>query len=251
MGKLKLNKSQLNCVVAMIIIVAGYATERVVSIAFQPEKNFAIIMAMAFTALVAVVYFLISKTEDPFFGLLAALLGYKMMPPNITMLDQTSTDGSMLYFIVKKVAVVIFVLLILKLYEAQPKPRAIKPLALLGLMVMIPFFTTIGHKFDAYFMQETGNMLFVYFTDFICYSMATIVMVGFAYQSGYESLVFASYFEYVALAINILRRGVIIIGGLVAHEHVSRSYYVWIAIYVILIIGITVAKKVKYKKINQ
>lgn len=251
MDKLKINKSQMNSVLAIIIIIAGYAIERVISIFFEPNKNLAIIMAMAYTALVAVVYFLVSKTDDPFFGLLAAVLGYKMMPPNVSMLNETTVDGTMLFFIVKKVAVVIFVLLILKLYEAQPKPRAIKPLALLSLMVMIPFFTAIGEKFDTYFMYQTGSMLYVYFTDFACYAMATMVIIGFAYQSGYESMVFTAYFEYMALAINILRRAVVVIAKLAANEHVSKSYYVWIALYAILICVTAIAKKMKTKKLTE
>lgn len=251
MAKIKMNKSQLNCAIAMFIIVAGYACERVVSIVFEPDKNLAIILGMIFTALVAAVYFLISKAEDSFYGLLAALLGYKMMPPNVSMLDKTSTDGSMLFYIVKKVAVVIFVLLILKLYEAQPKPRAIKPLALLGLMVMVPFFTGIGQRFDTYFMQETGSMLYVYFTDFACYALATIVIIGFGYQSGYESMVFTAYFEYIALGINILRRAVVVIAKLATGDHVSKSYYVWLALYVVLIAVTAIAKKTKYKKISE
>lgn len=250
MDKIKASKSQMQCALAMAIIVVGYAVERVISIAFNPEKTAGLIMAIVYTALLAVVYFLIAKSKDYFSGLLAAMLGYKMMPPTISALDSTSLDGSMLYFIVKKAAVVIFILLILKFYELQEKPRAIMPVPILAVMVLVPFFTSISDKLGTYLVIETGTLLYSFFVQYACYAIATVVMVVIAYRNNYESMVFVAYFEYLALLINILRRATVIIVHLAAHEHISRSYYVWLVVYVGLMAFVALAKNKKKKEIN-
>lgn len=246
----KMKQSKLLCTLAIMIIVGGYAVERIISIAFNPGKEISLIMAIAYTVLLCVVYFMIYRSKDYYIGMLAALLGYKMMPPNITSLDSTSIDGSMMYFVVRKAAIILFVLLILKFYELQDKPRLIKPVPILSLMVMVPFFTEISDRVGWYLLVQSGSMLYVYFTAFICYALATVAIIVISYRNNFESLKFAVRFEYMALGINLLRRATVVVVNLASHNHVSKSYYVWIALYVGLIAFCALAEKRKAKKIE-
>lgn len=250
MDKVKLGKSQLSCVIAMILIVGGYAVERIISIMFDPSKTAAIIMAMVYTALVAVVYLIITRSKDYFYGLLAAMLAYKMLPPAISNLNE-SLDASVMYFIVKKVAVVLFIFLLIKFYEQQQRPRAIQPLPILAVMVVVPFCTEIADRIARYFLVTTGSMLYVYFISFIAYGLATVIIMGIAYKTTYESVAFCAYFEYIALAINILRRLAVVVSKLIASEHVSKSYYVWIVLYLGLIGFVALVKNKKQKEIAE
>lgn len=251
MDKIKPNKSQIQCSIAMAIIVLGYAIERVISIIMDVDKTMALVMAMVYTVLLAVVFALVSRSKDYVSALLTSLIGYKMMPPEISELAKTTLDGAMLYYIVKKVAVIIFVLLILRAYELQDKPRMIKPVPILAIMVMVPFFTTIGEKVGSYLLIQTGNMLPYFFTQFIAYGIATLAILVIAYRNNYESMAFAAYFEYVALAINILRRATVVVYHLANGVHVSKSYYVWIVLYAGLIALAAIMKKSKAKAIKE
>lgn len=249
MDKTKLGKAQLPSIIAMMIIVGGYAVERIISIGFTPSKSASIVMAMVYTLLLAVVYIIISTSKDYFYGLLAALLGYKMMPPIVSSISQ-SPDAAMLYYVVKKVAVILFIVLIVKFYEQQERPRAIQPLPLLALMVVIPFATQIGDQLGRYFMSQGLTMLYAYFSAFAAYGVATVIIMGLAYKTTKESVEFVAYFEYIALAINILRRAAVIVVKLSAGAHVSKSYYVWIVLYVALIAFVALVNRSKQKQIE-
>lgn len=250
MAKVKPNKSQIQCSIAMAIIVIGYAVERIISIAFDLDKTASLIMAMVYTVLLAIVYCVVSSSKDHVFALLAALLGYKMMPPDIAELNNTSLDGAMLYFIVRKVAVVLFILLVLKGYELQEKPRMIKPVPILAIMVAVPFAASIADQIGSYMMIQTRNMLYVYFSQFIGYGLATLVILLIAYRNNYESMAFTAVFEYAALAINILRRGAVVAVNLISGTHVSKSYYVWIVLYAALIVLTAILRRMKKKSIK-
>lgn len=248
---IKPNKSQMKCTIAMAIIVLGYAIERILSITLTLDKTMSLILAMVYTILLAVVFALVSSSKDCIGALLASLIGYKMMPPEIGELTQTTIDGAMLYFIVRKVAVVMFVLLVLKAYELQEKPRMIKPVPILAIMVAVPFCTSVGDKIGKYLLIVTGSMLGCYFAQFVAYAIATFAILGIAYRNNYESMAFAAVFEYVALAINILRRATVVIFLLANGQHVSKSYYVWIALYAGLIVVSAFMKNQKKKAIKE
>lgn len=250
MDKIKPNKSQIQCAIAIAIIVISYASERVISIVTEPDKTVSLILAMVYTVLLAAVFGLISRSKDYVSALLASLIGYKMMPPEIVELSRTTLDGAMLYYIVKKVAIVMFILLILKAYELQEKPRMIKPVPILAMMVVVPFCTVIAEKMGAYLLVQIGTMIPYFFAQFIGYGIATLVILGIAYRNNYESMKFAAVFEYTALSINILRRLTVVIYNLANGMHVSKSYYVWIALYVGLIVVAAIMEKSKEKTIN-
>ena len=117
------------------------------------------------------------------------------------------------------------------------------------ILLSVPFFNEVSLGITKFVYFKTGDTLYCYFVQYALYTAAVAVILGVAYISGYSSLKFTTYFEYTALSINILRQlGKI---GYLAlnHEHISKSYYVWIALYIVLMICFAVAEKKKKKEI--
>ncbi len=243
-------KENIMCVLATIIIVLSYGAQRIIEVTLSPGKSLALILAIIYTLLLVTVLYLISKSNNSYFGILAALIGYKMMPPPVGFLAQTTVDGYTLYFLVGRAAALLFVIVIYKLYKSQEEPHEIRSLPLLVILLSVPFFSEISQVLSKYFMYKTGNMLYCYFSQFALYFAAIIIILAVAYVSGYTSLRFAKYFEYTALSINILRQLGKIGYFAVNHQHISKSYFVWIAIYVVLMICFYVAEKKKKKEIE-
>ena len=241
------SKENIMCAIATIIIVASYAAQRILEIVITPDKKMALIISIVYIVLLAIVFYLISLSRNPFFGILAALLGYKMMPPPVSYLSAT-VDGQTLYFLVCKAAAVVFIVAIYKLYKQQPNPHEIRSLPLLTIMLSVPFFSEISQAVSTYLMYKTGSMLYCYFAQFALYAVAVLVVLAVAYQSGFSSLRFTAYFEFTALSINILRVASKICFFAISKEHISKSLYVWIAIYAGLIVLFIVATKIKEKQ---
>ena len=249
MDKKFFTKENIMCVLATVIIVLSYGAQRIVEAVLTPDKSLALILAIIYTLLLAITLLLISKSNNSYFGILAALIGYKMMPPPNNFLAQTTVDGSTLYALVGKVAALLFVVVIYKLYKSQEEPHEIRSLPLLTILLSVPFFSELASILTKYFMYKTGNMLYVYFTQFALYSAAILVVIAVAYISGYTSMKFTKYFEYTALSINILRQLGKIAFLAINHQHISKSYFVWIAIYIVLMVCCFVAERKKKKEI--
>ncbi len=134
MEKLKLNRDTGLCAFSAIIIVLAYAAEKIIELSIEPSKTAAIVLAMVNTVLLACVTVILGKSRDSFAGLLAALIGYKMMPVPISFIYYVTEDGNLLYYIVSKAAAIIFIVLIFRLYQMQEEPRAIKPLPVIAIL---------------------------------------------------------------------------------------------------------------------
>lgn len=242
------SKQNIMCALATLIIVGSYALQRILEIKITPDKNLVLVMSIVFILLLAIVFYLISRSNNAFFGILAALLGYKMMPPSVSYLSAT-VDGDTLYFLVGKAAALVFVFIIYRLYKSQPEPHEIRSLPLLAILLSVPYFSEIAMAVTRYLYYKTGDLLYGYFAEFALYSIAVLAVLVIAYRSGYSSLRFTAYFEFTALSINVLR--VISRIGYLAinEEHISKSNYVWIGIYILLIVAFAVAKKKKEKQI--
>ena len=242
-------KENIMCALAIAIVVASYAAQRIIEVSCAPTKNLALALAIVYTVLLAVVLLLISKSNNSYFGILAALIGYKMMPPPNSFLALTTVDGTLLYFLVGRAAAVLFILIIYKLYRKQEEPHEVRSLPLLAIMLSVPFFSKVSQIVCQYFMMKTGNMLYCYFTQFACYGAAILVVLAVAYLNGYTSLRFTTYFEITALSINILRKLGLIGYYAVNKEHISKSLFVWVALYAALMVCFIVALNIKKKAI--
>jgi len=245
MEKTKMTKDKQICLFSIALVILAQASEKILFAATPATEKLTVLLALIYTALTAIVFFLVQKTKEPFFGLLAALFGYKMLPPILSAINEFSLDAAFLYFIVKKAAAVLFVVLTYKFYQMQEKPRAIKAVPLLVIMLAVPFFNEIITAGGNYFMAKTGNMLYVYLLSYACYAASALVIFAVAYLSGRDSFRFAAYFEFAAFGVNAFRQiGKIAYFG-VLHEHISKSFYGWLLVYAVLTVLFIVGLKKK------
>lgn len=244
-------KENLNGLLAIVIIVGSYGLEKIVEAFTTSTKTTAILTAMVMTVLLGIVLYLISKSKNVFFGLLASIIGFKMMPVSIGDLMKFSADAGVLYYLVQRIALIFFVLMIIKHYKSQSDKKnddKIHFIPLIALLVCVPFFTETAVVIGRYFMYSMGSMLYLYFTQFAFYGLALLVIILVCIKSNYTTARFVCYYEFVALGINILRK-VCAIALLTAQgEHVSASFYCWIAIFAIGIVVFAVFKNIEKKK---
>ena len=250
MSKTKLIRDKSIAILSIAISVAAYAVERLIEIFCEPSRALSFGLAFSMTLCLGAVCFLLLKNKNVFMGLLASLIGYKMLPPTISMISSTSLYGEELYYLVRCAAALIFIALIVKFYRLQKGEERIKTLPILAIMLSTPFFTKIATDSYSFVMVKTGNMLYYYFLTFACYIVGSLVILAIAYRANYASMRFAAYFEFIALGINALKRIGAIVATVSAGDHISRSYYCWIAIYAVLALGFWLAKEKKRKEIK-
>ena len=248
MEKLKPNKSQTMCVFAIALVVFAQALEKILEVAITPSKDLGIIFAMLYTVITAVVFVIVSRSQSSFTGMLAAIFALKMLPPKITYLAAVDVDATMLYYIVQKMSVVLFAVLIYKMYKMQEEPRQIKPLPVLVLILSVPFFNEISVFFQKYLLFKSGTMLYSFFAEYICYAVAVMLILAVAYGTGGKTLKFVTYFQVTALCINILRTLGKVGYFAVSHQHISKSLYGWIIVYAALIVVFLVSNKMLKSK---
>lgn len=252
MSQTTTKKDNILGILAIAVIVGSYGLEKIVEAFVSPTKSVGILSAIAMTCLFAVVLMLISKCKSAFFGLLASIIGYKMMPVPITYLAKVSPDASILYYLLQRMAMVFFVLLIIKIYKSQDQIKEkIRLIPVIALIVCVPFFTETSYYIGRYFMVVMGNMLYLYFTQFAFYALAMLVIILVCIRTNYTTSRFVAYYEFVALGINILRKSCAVAVLSIQGEHVSGSLYCWIAIFAIFIVVFAVFKNIEKKKYLQ
>ena len=248
MKSLKLEKENKKSILVICVIIFSYAAERIIELFVPQSRELGIILAMVYTLLLMFTVLALYKSEDSCWGLLAALFAYKMMPVSISFLFSYSQSAALLYFIVQKAGALMFMGIIYKLYCAQDKNRKVSALTVLSIMLAVPFFAEIASVLTQYFLARTGSMLGGYMSQFAVYAFATFIILILSYCSSLHSLRFAAAYETVALSINILKYGAKIGYRILNSWHISRSFYVWIALYFILIMCFALAVKIKTQK---
>lgn len=231
------------CLTAIIITFVSYCAERGFEILVDSSRTTSLIAAIVFTVLFGVMFFITSRIEDTFYGILAAVIGYKMMPPVVYPLFSTTAEGSVLFVIVKAVAIVLFAILIFKMFNKQSQQDSIQVLPILALMFVVPFFNELGDNLATGLQAIFITRLYSYGAEALCYLLASFVIWMIAYKSNYPSAKFVCYFQYLALALNICRRVAAIAVNIMAGTHISASYYCWIALYVVILVGFVVLQK--------
>lgn len=246
--KEKIDRGKLYCMASAIIIIGCYAVQKLTAASFSVNRNFAIIEAMIFSIFVAVVYFLVTKSKEPFYGILISILGFKMMPPDIFALKSLSPEADIVYYIVAKAAVVIFAFAIIKLFREQKYEQKIKVLPILFLITAVPFTNEIaavlGEFVNGY---AKGNRVYEYFICFAFYSLTMFVTLLYASKSNKINAELLCDYTIVALFVNLARRISVIIIYSVQGLHISKSYFCWSAIYIFFIAAFSV---LRYKKVK-
>lgn len=242
----RISKNRLYCLIAVAIILCSYISQRVLHICFDITKEFAIIEAMIFSIATVAVYFLVTKTNDSFYGILTAIFGFRMMPPTINGFEQLSAEANIVYFLVQKFSMLIFAVAILKLYELQEKPKKIRALPILCTILVVPFFIDIQDELSRYINSiANGNMLYSYLTGFIFYTLAMLILIFIAVKSNKDSARLITDYQMIALLLNIGRRVCAVAINLAWGNHISKSYYCWILIYLFFFIVFYVLRRKK------
>ena len=250
MEKSILSADNKKSILIAFLIVFVYAAERVLELFVPGSRTLGILLAMAYTVLLAFTLYSLYKIKDTYYGLLAALLGYKMMPVSVSFLYEYSHSASMLYFIVQKAAMLMFIALIYQLYILQDTDREkrVSAPAVFAIIFSVPFFSVIAKALTSFFLERTGSMLYGYFSQFIIYAFATILILVIAYESGEYTLRFTVIYELIALVINTLKVGAKISYRILNGWHISKSFYVWLVVYAFLMICFIVALRLKNNK---
>lgn len=241
MKNTKLTKDARQSLAIICVTVLAYIAENMYEFLATPNKTAGIILAMVHTVILAAAIFTVLKTTDVFWGMLTALYGYKMLPVPILFLYSQSRDAHILYFFISKMAMIAFAVLIYKLYQTQKEPKDIKALPIIATMFAIPFFNTLSGEFMNYFLDKTGSMLFGYFSQFAFYAVASAVIIALAYVSTQKTFELVIGFEAVAVCINILKTAGRIAVRVMNNSHISKSLYVWLAVYIGILVVVVFA----------
>lgn len=241
----KLSKDKLYCLISVSIIFSSYIIQRLLHIFCDITREFAIAEAMIFSILTAVVYFLVTKSKEPFYGILTAIFGFRMMPPEIIELTEFSESAGLVYFIVQKFSIIIFAVAIIKLYNLQQKPRQIRPFPIILTIVSVPFCVEVYTQISERLYNITENMLYSYFSSYIVYSITMIVLLYCAVKINFQSAKLIMDYELVALALNIGRRICTVVIQFTQGEHISKNYFCWIAIYSFFFLAFLFIRKKK------
>lgn len=245
MKKNKLTKDEKISIFTICLIVISYGAERIIELFVPQGKTLGIVMAMVCTVFLALTIYLLAKTKDPFSGLLTSLVAYKMMPVSISFLSDVSKGAGTLYFSLSKVANLIFLYFIYRFYRDQKKEKKVNAFTLIAIVACVPLSFEISNRLTGYFLATTGSMMGGYISQYALYIAATLIIFIAAFNSGYESLRLATSYEFIALGVNILKTAAKIGYRALESTHISRSYFVWIAVYLALIFCFTVPLKLR------
>ncbi len=251
MNKPALTNENKKSFLLMGVIIFSYAAERVIELFVPQSRTLGIVLAMVYTLFLAVTVLFLYKSRDTYYGLMAALLAYKMMPVYISFLYSYSHAAAVLYFLVQKAGMLMFMALIFKLYSAQKKEDNVSALTVLTIMFSVPFFNEIARTLTSYLLDRTGSMLGGYLSQFAAYAVAVGIVLVVSYFSGARSLRFAAAYESIALSVNMLKVGAKIGYRILNSWHISKSFYVWIVLYFALLLCFLAAVKIKEKKTPQ
>lgn len=242
--KEKMTTGKICCFISVAMIFGAYIVQKVLNICLEHTRELAIIEAIVFSALTLVVYILVSRSKEPFYGILTAVFGIRMMPPEISFIELAGAEVDLVYYLVQKFAFVIFAFAIVSLYQEQKRPRMIKPIPILALILVVPFFNEISAKVSDFILAQTnGNMLLSYFSQFTFYTVSLIALLFIGTRCSKVSARLIADFQIGALLLNAGRRlcAIIIISSYGAH--ISLSYYCWLAIYAFFILAFYVLRK--------
>lgn len=243
----KMKRDKNIAVFDIALIVVAYVVEKLICIFCADSRALGFALAIGMVAVYAIVCSTLINNKNTRYALMAALLGYKMALPSISMLEQHSVSGAAVYFMIAKLALAAFAILVLKLYFHQNEDEKVNAVVLLSLMVVVPFSSQISQYSYSFFMVQTGSMLGYYLTQLACYGLASMVILFVAYKSNLNSFRFATCFEYLALSVNASRRIGAIAANAINGTHISRSYYLWLVLYAVIAVMFFVAARMKNK----
>ena len=241
-----LTKGRIFCIISAVIVFGSYVAERCINLVADPTKAGWIIEALIFSVLTLIMYIFMTNTNNTYYGLLVAAFGYRMMPPDIwASVNAVSRSAGVVYFVVQKMAIVIFVFVMIKLFRHQTKERFVELLPILSILFIVPFFNSLYPVISSYLKDFTGTMLYSFFAGYALYAAAMLALLFIGNQASKYGGMYIADFQIVALLLNLGRKAAAIIINVVNGTHISRSYYGWIIVYAIFIVAFGLLKKKK------
>lgn len=244
MKKLKLAQNQLMPLLALGLVIMCYAGEKALKRLTVWSETSALIQAFVFTLVCAAVFLIIMRFKDSYFGIITGIFAFKILPPDIEMLREMNIDAACVYFIVRKMALVLFLYAVYKLYAAQKKEeRHIRTVPIAALFLVIPFVSGVSNDLEQYALIKTGSMMLPYALDAGSYiaACAVLALVCFVFRGKNAALVCD--FSTVGFIIGGARKLCSIIIISLAGQHLSKSYICWVAIYAVLIAAFAAVRK--------
>lgn len=244
MMKSKICKGRIYCLISAILIFASYILQRILNMTMEQTRSTILSEALIFSFITAIVYFLVSKSDEPFYGILMAILGIRMLPPDIASLSDFSRGADLVYFLVDRFAFVIFALAIIKLCKKQEGTQTVHPVPIIAAIITVPFCNEISSALYGYLADYfNGNMICSYLASFAVYAAAMIFLLCIAVRYKGLSAKLICDFQMAALLLNAGRRICAVAINLVQGNHISRSYYCWILIYAFFLIAFYTLRK--------
>ncbi len=243
MKKLNITKADAAPLSAMAIIFICYAAEKAFKRLTEWGNTSAIIQAFVFTLATAGVFMLLSKCKNSYWGILAGIFAFKIMPPDIVMLRSVNFDAACVYYLVRKAALVLFLYAVYKLYKSQDDNEdRLRALPIASLFLVIPFAASVAETLSKYAYIKTGSMMVPYALGagfFI--AAAFVLMIICNICPGKNASLICDY-AIISFAVNFARKicSVIILGA--NGYHISKSYFCWFAIYAVLIAAFAIIK---------
>lgn len=242
MSKTKFSENQLTALVSLFLITAVYVIERAFK-RFSPwNETSALVQAIIYVALCLVVYLLIVKSKDVYFGTISALLAVKLIPPDLIMLERLNVDAYFVYYVFSKFAVILFIYAIYQLYKSQEK-KEIRPIPVFALLVAVPFSAEIAKVFSKYTLYKTGSMMLPYASQAGCYILAMVFLGVLALVIGGKNGTLIADFNIICFVISMARKAFSALVLTYAGMHVSKSYICWVIIYAALIVSFVLIRK--------
>lgn len=245
MKKLSFTKDQWLSLFSLAIVILCYAGEKAMKRLVPWSETSALIQAFVFTVAVAAVYLILSKAKDAYFGMIAGIFAFKILPPDMEMLRAYNMDASCVYFIVRKMALVLFLYTIYRLYLRSKKGQAdpIRALPVAALLLVVPFLTGMSNDFEQYAYIKTGSMMLPYALDAGFYIAAMCVLGAVCVLFRGRNAALVCDFSMIGFVVGGARKLCSALIILNANLHLSKSYICWIAIYAVLIAAFAVLRK--------
>lgn len=244
MKKLNFSKNQILSLLSLAIVIFCYAGEKALKRLTPWSNTSALIQAFVFTLAVAAVYLILVKAKDPYLGLISGIFAFKILPPNIEMLEAYNLDAACVYFIVRKMALALFLYVIYRLYISQSKEENhIRAIPIAALLLVVPFLTGASNNLEHYALIKTGSMMLPYALDagFYIAAICVLGLVCIIFKGKNAALICD--FSIIGFVVGGARKlcSTIIISS--AGMHLSKSYICWIVIYAVLIAAFAVLRK--------
>lgn len=242
--KLSFTKNQWLSLISLGIVFVCYVGEKALKRLAPWSEKSALIQAFVFTLAVAAVFLILAKAKETYFGMIAGIFAFKIMPPDLEMLRYYNLDASCVYFIVRKMALVIFLYIIYRLYVSQNKQeKHIRALPIAALLIVVPFVTDVSNDLEQYAYIKTGSMMLPYALDAGLYIAAVCVLGIVCLMFKGKNAALVCDFSIIGFVVGGARKLCSTIILLNAGMHLSKSYICWIAIYAVLIAAFAVLRK--------